>query len=315
MRILFVHEQLGTGGIETLILRWCRELRQQGHTPIVAVRTEGKGSLAPQVRRYADIAYLRHLTIPLLTGFRVGVNSFRAYTRSGVDVVYCMDPSMLLVATQLAARCPGAKLVAGVYHPAAYCFRGNLLTPEQELTRDLFHSLPVENVFFMNEAVRAAHERFLARDFQRSTIVPLAVDVDRFLQLKRQPSRHRVVSVGRLVDFKCYTFPTIDVVLSLNAEGHDFVYDIYGSGPERSRLERYVKARGAATVVKLHGAVPYEALESAFVEAFAFVGMGTALVESAASGVPSLVAIESNTAASTTNSSPTATRPSSTISR
>ena len=43
----------------------------------------------------------------------------------------------------------------------------------------------------------------------------------------------------------------------------------------------------------LHGSLPYEAMEKVLKDAFVFVGMGTALLEAAACGVPAIVAIES----------------------
>jgi glycosyltransferase involved in cell wall biosynthesis len=70
-------------------------------------------------------------------------------------------------------------------------------------------------------------------------------------------------------------------------------YHIYGDGELLPELKRRVCELGLEEFVILHGVLPYDRFAGAMEEAAVFVGMGTALVEAAARGVPALTAIES----------------------
>jgi glycosyltransferase involved in cell wall biosynthesis len=87
----------------------------------------------------------------------------------------------------------------------------------------------------------------------------------------------------------------IRLVHDLRARGHDFSYHVYGDGPRRAELEAEVRRLGLQGAVFFHGTVPYERFADVVADAFAFVGTGTSLVEAAACGVPSLVAIPGHT--------------------
>ena len=89
---------------------------------------------------------------------------------------------------------------------------------------------PIQNVFFMNDANANELSECIARDFRASPIVPLGIDLVRFRSVTRRPARRKIVSVGRIVDFKTYNFWMLDVIQRLNATEDRFEYHVYGTG-------------------------------------------------------------------------------------
>ena len=125
-------------------------------------------------------------------------------------------------------------------------------------------------------------------------LLPLGVDVDRFRAADREPptSSLRVGFVGRLIPHK-----GVDVLLNAVALDHRLSADIFGAGPESSRLVAMAEALGIKDRVRFHGhveedripdvyprfdvlAVPSVPLPS-WIEQF-----GRVVVEAQASGVP-----------------------------
>jgi 1,2-diacylglycerol 3-alpha-glucosyltransferase len=70
-------------------------------------------------------------------------------------------------------------------------------------------------------------------------------------------------------------------------------YDIYGNGPNETKLNNLVAELNLKDNVNFNGSIPYDQFQSTVSGAGLFVGSGTALIEAAAMGIPALVGIES----------------------
>jgi glycosyltransferase involved in cell wall biosynthesis len=125
-------------------------------------------------------------------------------------------------------------------------------------------------------------------------LLPLGVDVDRFREADREPptTTLRVGFVGRLIPHK-----GVDVLLNAVALDHRLSTDVFGAGPESTRLVAMAEALGIKDRVRFHHhvdedripevysrfdvlAVPSVPLPS-WIEQF-----GRVVVEAQASGVP-----------------------------
>ena len=84
----------------------------------------------------------------------------------------------------------------------------------------------------------------------------------------------------------------IDTIQDLNNDGNYFEFYIYGHGSMESFLKNYIAEKKASRYIFLMGKLEYKELFSVLVDAFMFVGMGTAIIEASAIGVPSLQAID-----------------------
>jgi glycosyltransferase involved in cell wall biosynthesis len=285
MRILFVQPTMGLGGIETQILKLSHELADRGHD--VTLLTTGAGSPALLAAVAEKARIVRHAAHPpVLPPRPAGMEE--------PDIIYSCGSFALLLALHVRARwAPRARVVTGTYFGREYFFPPTHRGFFPNVVRDVLAELPDSNVVFATEGCRASHAAGIGRSFRDSPIVPVAGRRAVPEAAGRPVQPRRVVSVGRIVDFKTYNFTMLDVLERLAAEGIVLDYEIYGDGDQLERLRAEVERRGLGGRVRLHGQLPYERFTEAVRDAFAFVGHGTAALEAAALGVPATIAIES----------------------
>jgi glycosyltransferase involved in cell wall biosynthesis len=126
----------------------------------------------------------------------------------------------------------------------------------------------------------------VARD--KLVVIPNAVDPADFVQSTvplSSPEDYPIGFIGRLDPVKCVT----DLVEAVCPIGRHVTLHIFGEGPDRTRIERWIDAVGTGAVT-LRGAVrrPQEALAEIglLVLPSEAEGFGLVLIEAMASGVP-----------------------------
>lgn len=104
------------------------------------------------------------------------------------------------------------------------------------------------------------------------------------------PGPLRVTWLGRLTDFKTQAvIALIREVALLRSHGEDVVLNIIGEGAERSKVEAAAASAGSG-VVRFHGQLMMRAVDSFLQDnTDVLCGHGTAILEGAKLGVPSLV--------------------------
>jgi glycosyltransferase involved in cell wall biosynthesis len=153
--------------------------------------------------------------------------------------------------------------------------------------------VPPQAIVFGNTAGRDVHAKGLGMDLSLSPVIRLLVDVDKYRYKSRSfLRRKKIVSIGRIVDFKTYNFTMLPVVRELVETGYEIEWHVYGDGPQFSEFVRDIEKLSLQKHVFAHGAIPYSKFESVLDDAFIFIGSGTSLIEAAACGVPSLTTIE-----------------------
>lgn len=289
-RILFINLYFEMGGVETLLLRLIRELKPKGfHATVLLLRRAYDPALMAELRRHAEVRFLADVWSPIPSRMRQGLGG------EAFDYIFAtINDALLLGALLNQFVYPGAHLMAGVYQTELFCPPVTPRYRHRQAIRDLFRDgLPDRNKIFGNDAAKAHHEKMLGRTFSEAPVIPLMIDVDKFLPVTRERvDRRKIVSIGRICDFKTYNFSMLDVVTNLRAKGHDVEYHIHGDGPDMEKLQGEIRARGLATVVFTHGPLDYSRFKEAVSDAIVFVGSGTAVMEAAACGVPSIPAIE-----------------------
>lgn len=166
-----------------------------------------------------------------------------------------------------------------------------------ELVYDL---LPKQNLVTFNDMFPAIYKERYNINLQGVTMFPLGVidcsllkqkDKKFSKNLRSNPKKLKICSVGRLVDFKTYNVWMLDVVKELNEDGYEITYDIYGDGEIKNSLQKKIDQQGLTTV-NLKGILSYNSFRKTVKEYDLFVGSGTAIIEAAAIGVPSIIGIE-----------------------
>ena len=282
MNILFVRNYPSVDGVFTLILRLAVKFKQDGHTPYF-IDFGGKTDFEKDIRE----------TFILLNIKDVKANINLPH----VDILFPFADAELLywcINYLKHELFKNAKMVMGVFYPRAY-FDSSYIgsTPDTRLHKFIFENFPDENILFMNEVVKRDHENYFKNKFEKSLIVPLPVKVNNKLRDLSKINRKKIVSVGRLKNFKGYVVPMIDVIEELHNEGHEFEFYIYGHGQMEKYIENYIAERKLGQYVFLMGKLNYEKLYLELEDTFMFVGMGTTIIEASSIGVPSLQAIDS----------------------
>lgn len=278
---ILVYRRLNTGGIETLIVRWANALAERGREVIVAAQGgELVDMLAPGVGvvDYADSADLARELRSGIAGRSAHFFSFDAATAYTVA----------LVQLRLGGRERTCHLT-GVYHPRAY-FEGERRY-QQKLNGYLLLQLNPASLVFCNEDCRRTHQDYYGADLSEAEILLLPI-TERDSRW-RAPHRTslRIVSVGRLVPFKAYNWAIPDMVERLRSSGLDCSWDIWGYGDAQD-IALDIERRGLADAVRLRGTAPYAELPDILARGHIFVGMGTAALEAAMLGVPTILACD-----------------------
>jgi glycosyltransferase involved in cell wall biosynthesis len=293
MRIVFVYPNAySLGGIETWLTRVLPGLRRMGHDVALLTRppVESWDVSSEIVDRLAE-----HATIHV-----AGRHWFRGHRSiepplQGADALFAANLQAFLVAALVQQHVlPQTPILAGVFGPREYCSKVPLIQRRWglHLTERLIRHLPAENFMFCTPGMARQTGDCLGRDLSGAPVLPIPVDVERF---RPEPDRKvvpgKIVSVARLHPLYDHHDHMIRVIRDLRGAGEEFSYHAYGDGPRRAELEAEVRRLGLEDAVFFHGTVAYAQFGEVVRDAFAFVGTGTALVEAAACGVPSLVAI------------------------
>lgn len=273
------------GGFETLIMRMSDYLIREGHSVFLiceGVDVRLRAEFHPQVviqatgRNFYD-----------LYG-RVAFEEFYASVElPQVDLIICIDFRSYILAGLMQAKssCSGAKMILGLFQPDSVQqvkgSNGIALLTRRLLKREAARTSVVAMTKRLQQEWNEEFGRAVSANF-----IQLPVDLASFQAVKRRPEKYKIVSVGRLNDYKTYNILMIEIVRRLVDEGYDATYHIYGEGPYHEKIEAEVHKYSLEDRVHLHGHLNYEKFPGVLRDAYAFVGMGTAAIEAASAGVP-----------------------------
>jgi 1,2-diacylglycerol 3-alpha-glucosyltransferase len=276
------------GGVETLIVRLAKRLKESGHVvQLLLSFGSGEKELLDEFKQYGEIVQTgAKWRVPLL------LQQTRLRTVPDRILSFGLNSLLhsLLISQRLDFRIPVA---AAIYFPRELCWKCDVRSFRQLLAHRAIAAMPARNLAFVSSAAKDEHEQCLGLDMDDSWTLSIPVDTARYKDIRRMPEPNEIASIGRLVDFKNYNSYMIDVIDEFKARGRELRYHIYGDGPTRSQLEKKVKAKQLERLVIFHGEIPYRSFPDVLARSRLFIGMGTSVIEAAACGVPSLVAIES----------------------
>ncbi len=296
MTIVVLPGSHGVNGSNTVGLRYGRHRASSGERVVFPLFHRFGGhtfELLESWRRIAEIVPVRGRWVLDLAGAAARMPAperFFAMTADGLS--YSIEWQRRFF--------PGARIVAAVYHPRQYR-EGGYTELHRRRYRRVFADFPDENVLFVDVMTRDWHAELFGRSFSGSPVVPVPVEVPDVNVAARRHDPFSVVSVGRLVDFKYHHHQVIRALGTLRQRGVPVTYTVHGGGPLEERLRRDIQELGAGSWARAAGHLPYDRFAATVSRAWAFVGMGTALIETALHGVPALVTAMERTEEATTN--------------
>lgn len=276
------------------ILILCRIKQAAGVATIVQKFIRGFDTLGHKVlflQLDTDFSYLEqaHGKIQVLS-----VAEF-IHSRREIDVAFCITDEFLWYSLFLRKILKtSTKIFATVIHPRHYCYQlgdGSKPAEAKLVQSKLF---PSDNgLIFMNEQCKRAHEEYYKQTFPDALVLPVPVVDQNLATIEREPKPGKIVSVGRLVNFKNHHHTLITELLPYFHSGHKIEYWIYGDGPEYPALEQFIEESGASAFCFLKGKFPYSEFSNILSDAKLFIGMGTSAIEAASLGLPTIIPIES----------------------
>lgn len=302
--MLFIHGSLNLGGVETFYIRMAKERHKKGlKTSILLQKSKSKQNqeLLQEASLYAKIYYVDDflINIPILTEKLPLLASIKKNKVSQafkhVDQVHAYGAMYGLLAQRLMKtinkRVP---ITIGFYHYDHYLWGNDKLPYNIKKDREfVFQYLPRDALLLFSEGNRDYHQRKLKSDFSQSHTFRLGV-VNKKDHIPDGSIKKNIniTAVGRLVDFKTYNLFMLDVIKNLTDKGYNVSFNIYGYGPLYNTITDRVKDLNLSRQVILHGSLEYKDFDKIVSQADLFIGSGTAIIQAASLGVPSIVGIE-----------------------
>ena len=279
--ILMLYGELRHGGTETLIVRAANHLVGGGRE--VAVCVPGGELLARLDRRVEVILSSSH---------NEAIEHAAGWLGKRVEpLLISFDPISLGLGLSVEVSVPenvGLVHISGVYHPQSF-FMNAERADRRRINAMLAKAVGNERLFFMNEECRQSHAQEWNRDLSASFLVPLPIDLRSADWSASAEKPLSILSVGRLVDFKRYNHGAGEIAERLAEKGTEVRWTIHGDGEDRPAVE-HALTRSGSTRVELRDTLPYSKFLEEVARSQLFVGMGTAALEAAMAGTPTLVA-------------------------
>lgn len=283
--IALVYGPMLIGGIETLIVRVANFLAKRKYV-VTLIAEDGPllAALLPAIRKviYRGTRHIRQVA-----------QQGEIFDPTASDVLLLsFDPisahRTLLIEKFIPATCK-FRHISGVFHPSAYFMPGERWD-RALLNKLLAFGLGTDALFFMNEACRDSHAAKWRTNLSHCAIIPLPIKWAPAKWANTRSPTLRIVSVGRLVQFKAYNLGAAKIAAACRAQGISLTWDIYGDGPQKDQIAKEIQRTSTQDIVFLKGTLPYEQLSATIQYYDLFVGMGTAALEAAALGIPTICA-------------------------
>jgi glycosyltransferase involved in cell wall biosynthesis len=306
IKILLIAGTLNTGGIETLIVRVATAWHSNGvKVSVLLFSNDGDEYLLDQLKKVAKVYYLKDIVKFHSLYFKslTAINYFLPLSKANVknlledvDHLHFIGSFSMMFCLRLShLHSTPLKISGGVYHQHEFSY-GKLPNKYYlECFKKVFGAIiPASNIIFFNEASIRNLSENSGLDFSASPLLPIGIDISMYgMRNLNNINRTKIVSIGRIVNFKTYNFQFIRSLELLKEKSLNFTYHIYGDGSLMTALQDEVNHSKVADQVYLHGKLDYSKFKDAVSDAFLFIGSGTALIEAAACGVPALIGIES----------------------
>lgn len=309
--MLLIHSALPTGGIETFFVRLAEaRYRRRENTKVLLLRDKEASNpdLLRRISAVADVVFLQDVLVPgfslarlhpyLFPVSRMDAGRVEALLE-GITSIHVTDGRGSYLADMLldAGRGKRVPVSVGVYHSREFTWSYPFIPFFERVNRQVFKERAGEgNAIFFNDKlpqVYASH----GYPVQDCPVFPLGVVESKHNAVSTRGTPRKpplkIVSVGRLQPFKSYHYWMPALVRDLVNQGVAVQYDIYGKGPLESEIAAEVDRLGVGGHINLKGELDYSRFSEVVSAYDLFVGSGTAIVEAASLGVPSVVAIES----------------------
>ena len=303
--MLFIYGALPVGGIETFFMRMAKERHRLGlHTTILLLSLphESNPELLNEMKKYANVLFpddiflnLGKFTrrLPLLVPVKK-----RALERilENVDQIHASDGMHALVGYRLSNMLNKNIIVTVGFLSLHKVFVGRVmvLLGMKKLIANLYLIFyPEKSLLFFSEGNRQLYIKHKRKKLTDANTFRLGVIDKKDIKVSGEVNLPiKIVAIGRLVDFKTYNFYMIKVLKNLKTKGFNVQFDIYGDGPLKAQIADEINKAGLSESIHLKGTLDYLKFDETVSNYNLFIGSGTAIIQAAALGLPSIVGVE-----------------------
>jgi glycosyltransferase involved in cell wall biosynthesis len=302
--MLFIYGALPVGGIETFFMRMAKERHRLGlHTSILLLSLphESDPELLNEMKKYANVLFPDDIflnfgkftrRLPLLVPIKK-----RALERAlkSVDQIHASDGMHALLGYRLSNMLnKNITITVGFYHYIKFLWGGdNVAWHEKVNRRFIFDFLPEESLLLFSEGNRQLYIKYKRKKLTDANTFRLGVIDKKNIKVSGEINLPiKIVAIGRLVDFKTYNFYMIKVLKNLKTKGFNVQFDIYGDGPLKAQMADEINKAGLSDSIHLKGTLDYLKFDETVSNYNLFIGSGTAIIQAAALGLPSIVGVE-----------------------
>lgn len=302
--MLFIYSALPVGGIETFFVRMAQERKKIGLPTAILLLSKPEASdkeLLSEMRQHAEVFFPEDLFLfipvfsqrfPLLSPVKKHVlNDLFKH----VDQIHVSNGMHALLGYRLSKLADkNIPITVGFYHYINYLWGGDHVAHFEKLNRKfVFEYLPHEALMMFSEGNRQLYTKQKNMSFDQAQTFRLGVVDKKKVKLSGERNTPlKIVAVGRLVEFKTYNFYMLDALNALRAKGISVKFDIYGDGPLKGQVQEKIDKLNLNDLVCLKGTLKYSKFDSVVSQYDLFIGSGTAIIQAASLGVPSIVGVE-----------------------
>jgi len=304
-KILLVYSKLSTGGIETLIVRMIKWFCRNGYL-VTLFLYGGEGELIKYLENLKNLTIvvndhnsiynksilsrvLLRLPSRLFCELQISYLHKKYLKNQKYDLIYSFNPESFIISYLF----DGEIYLSGVYHPKVYYkeSRQSIIKYLRSLDKDF-----TDKIIFMNESIKYNTEKHFHKKL-KGGFFPLPVEIPERREILKGESEYKryysnkIISIGRIVDFKTYNFYMVDIMKSLIKEYPEIEYHIYGFGPLKEKLIERIDKSDCKKNIFYHGKLNYSDMDNVLKDCFCFIGMGTSLIEACLFGIPGITAI------------------------
>lgn len=305
-RLLFLLGSFTVGGIQSNFLRISKVLSEEYDIAFLLLTNKVDSDLFDSLKDSAKVYFatdffkysgklFNKLNLSALTHslpFLFSKNDFNIIA-GDFDFIHVVDSETLYFGAFLAENYQ-ANLTVGCYHPREFTWNVSFFTYFRDVQKQLISLMPSNNVFYFNNETANFSCESLGFDKTKAIVIPLSVTTKFKNKTLGSKFGNKIISIGRLVEFKAYIKYFLLVLDEINNQlNAEFEFHIYGEGDELYQNELKDIASSLSSTVVFHGTLPYRKIPDTIQDSFLCVGVGSSLIETSALGVPSLYGIDS----------------------
>lgn len=300
--MVIIANTLAPNGGTTFLIRMAREYHQRGKKIKILVLYENYSTEhLNDLKKYAAVFFIEdfvssffsHFSKSQLFPFILNLkNKKLKQFIAGENTLHVMGIFGFILAKRIQKVVPTLQITVGVYHQNEFMY-DSIKGFFNKWIFDEISKLNSNNLIFFNNSMRLAYGKYFNKSFLSAPLLPIGIPLKKEFETHKKYTPRLIVSIGNLVGFKTYNKHIISLLPEILKTYPDIQYHIYGHGEELSKVEGLISSLNLDDHVAVRGILDYNKFDEIVSEANVFIGNGTAVLEAANAGVPSITGIES----------------------